>query len=315
MEPLVLLMGPTAVGKTALSLPLAQALQAEILNIDSRQLYRNMDIGTAKPTPVQQAQVPHHLLDLLAPDQPSNAAQFLCAARRALADVQQRGKRALIVASGGLYLQAVLFGLMPAPAAHEPLRRALHTYADRHGTPALHRRLQHLDPEAARHYHPHDRVRLVRALEVTYLTGVPFSEHRRHHQGQEPLYPYVAVALTRERTELYERIAARTEAMLAAGWLAEVERLRAQGYPRTCAALNSLGYRELLAYVEGQISWDEALAAINKATRHLAKRQLTWLRKFPHLSWINLSTLDEDTAVACILERLQRPTYAARKEA
>jgi tRNA dimethylallyltransferase len=315
MEPLVLLMGPTAVGKTALSLPLAQALQAEILNVDSRQLYRGMDIGTAKPTPAQQAQVPHHLLDLLAPDQPSNAAQFLDAARRALTDVQQRGKRALIVASGGLYLQAVLYGLMPVPSAHEPLRRALHTYADQHGTLALHQRLQRLDPEAARHYHPHDRVRLVRALEVTYLTGEPFSEHRRRHRAQKPLYPYVAVALTREQTDLYARIAARIEAMLEAGWLTEVERLRGQGYTRTCAALNSLGYRELLAYVEGHTPWEETLAAINKATRHLAKRQLTWLRKFPHLFWINLSILDENTAIACILKRLQHPAGAEGTEA
>ena len=311
MEPLVLLMGPTAVGKTALSLPIAHALQAEILNVDSRQLYRGMDIGTAKPTPMQQARVPHHLLDLLSPDQPSNAAQFLCAARRALNAVQQRGKRVLIVAGGGLYVQALLYGLMPAPSAHEPLRRVLHTYAEQHGTPALHRYLQRLDPATASRYHPHDRVRLVRALEVTYLTGKPFSEHCRRHQDQGALYPYVAVALSRERAELYARIAARTEAMLAAGWLTEVERLRAQGYTHTCTAMNSLGYRELLAYLDGQQSWDETLAAINQATCRLAKRQLTWLRKFPHLSWVNLSTLNEDTAVACILDRLQRSTCAA----
>jgi tRNA dimethylallyltransferase len=214
----------------------------------------------------------------------------------------------LIVAGSGLYLQALLYGLMTAPGAHEPLRRALHAYADRYGTPALHQQLWHVDPEAAAVYHPHDRVRLVRALEVTYLTGEPFSAHRRRHQCQGPLYPYVAVALTRERPELYQRIAARTEAMLAAGWLAEVARLRACGYSRACAAMNSLGYRALLAYLDGQSSWDEMRETINQATRQLAKRQLTWLRKLPSLSWVNLSTLDEDTAVAHILNRLQQPT-------
>jgi tRNA dimethylallyltransferase len=308
MEPLAILMGPTAVGKTALSLPIAQALRAEILNVDSRQLYRFMDIGTAKPTAVQRAQVPHHLLDLLSPDQPVNAAQFLHAARRALEDIHRRGKRILIVAGSGLYLQALLYGLMPAPGAHTPLRQALHAYAERYGTPALHRQLWHVDPEAAAVYHPHDRVRLVRALEVTYLTGEPFSAHRRRHQQQGPLYPYVAVALTRERPELYQRIATRTEAMLAAGWLAEVEQLRARGYSRACAAMNSLGYRALLAYLDGEGSWDKTRETINQATRQLAKRQLTWLRKLPSISWVNLSTLDEDTAVAHILDRLQQPT-------
>jgi len=304
-EPFVVLVGPTAVGKTALSLPIAQALDAEIVNVDSRQLYRHMDIGTAKPSAVQQAQVPHHLLDLLLPNQQSSAAQFLTVARQVLDNLRQRGKRALIVAGSGLYLQALLYGLMPVPTAYEPLRRALHIYADRRGTPALHRRLQHVDPVAASFYHPHDRVRLVRALEVTYLTGEPFSLHRQRHQGQEPLLPYMGLALTRERADLYARITARTDAMLAAGWVAEVERLVGWGYTRECAAMNSLGYRELLAYVAGEMGWHETVTAIKKATCHLAKRQLTWFRKMAHLHWFNLSACDEPTAVATIVTHLQ----------
>ena len=304
-EPYVVLVGPTAVGKTALSLPIAQALDAEIVNVDSRQLYRHMDIGTAKPSAAQQAQVPHHLLDLLLPNQQSSAAQFLTVARQVLDNLRQRGKRALIVAGSGLYLQALLYGLMPVPTAYGPLRRALHMYADRCGTPALHRRLQHVDPVAASFYHPHDRVRLVRALEVTYLTGEPFSLHRQRHQGQEPLLPYIGLALTRERADLYTRITARTDAMLAAGWVAEVERLVGWGYTRECAAMNSLGYRELLAYVAGEIGWHETVTAIKKATCHLAKRQLTWFRKMAHLHWFNLSTYDEPTAVTTIVTHLQ----------
>ncbi len=307
MEPLAILAGPTAVGKTALSLPVAQALQAEVLNVDSRQLYRYMDIGTAKPTPYQRTQVPHHLLDLLLPHQRSNAAQFAMAAGQALDDIHQRGKRALIVAGSGLYLQAILYGLMPAPAAHEPLRQVLRAQAERYGAPVLHHWLQRLDPDAAATYHPHDRIRLVRALEVIFLTGETFSARRRRHQRQGPLYPYVAIGLTRERADLDARIATRTNAMLTAGWLAEVETLVAQGYTRACSAMNSLGYRELLDYLDGQAAWPDTVHAIIKATRLLAKRQHTWFRKWPRLSWLNLSHLDEQTAIAHILDLLQLP--------
>ena len=140
---------------------------------------------------------------------------------------------------------------------------------------------------------------------MTYLTGEPFSLHRYRHQGQEPLFSYVGVGLTRERADLYARITARTDAMLAAGWLAEVERLVGWGYTRACAAMNSLGYRELLAYVAGEMGWDETVAAIKKATCHLAKRQLTWFRKMAHVHWFNLSAMDEQRAVATLVQHLQ----------
>ncbi len=309
MEPLTILVGPTAVGKTAVSISVAQQLRAEILNVDSRQLYRHMPIGTATPTTSEQARVRHHLLDLLSPDQTSSAAEFVQAAEQALLDVRQRGRHPLIVAGSGLYLQALLYGLMPVPAAHLPLREVLHAYADRHGTLALHRWLQRLDPVAAADYHPRDRIRIVRSIEITTLTGVPFSTHRQRHRQQGARYPYVAVGLTRCRAELDQRIAARTEAMLAAGWLAEVEALLARGYDRSSHAMNSLGYRELLAYLDGQSSWPETVQAIVKSTRQFAKRQLTWFRKLPHITWLNLSGLEERTAVARILEQVQRTSH------
>jgi len=306
-EPLAVIVGPTAVGKTALSLPVARLLDAEILNIDSRQLYRYMDIGTAKPTFEQRTQVTHHLLDVLSPHQKSTAAQFVAMARAVLDDVRRRQKRVLLVAGSGLYLRALLYGLMPVPAADDALRRELQAYAEQYGTPALHRRLAHVDPVAASSYHPHDRVRLIRALEVTYLTGEPFSCHQQRHQRQAMVYPYVGVALTRERSELYRRIADRTDAMLAAGWVEEVKTLLAQGYTPECAAMNSLGYRELLAYVAGKADWPTTVARIQQATRRLAKRQLTWFRKFPGLRWLDLSGVDEHTAVRRIVDGL-RPT-------
>jgi tRNA dimethylallyltransferase len=301
IKPLVVLVGPTAVGKTALSLPLAQALQAEIVCVDSRQLYRFMDIGTAKPTSAEQRVVPHHLLDILSPHQQSTAAQFLVAAREVLHDLQRRGKRALLVAGSGLYLRAILYGLMPAPAADESLRQELHAYAEQYGPPALHHRLQQLDPVAAGQYHPHDRLRVVRALEVTLLTGEPFSVHQARHQRQGPVYPYIGIALTRERDELYRRIAERTDAMLAAGWLDEVCNLVAQEYTLASPALDSLGYRELLRFLAGCTPWSAAVEAIKRETRRFAKRQLTWFRKFPQLHWVNLSVMSEDAAIARIL--------------
>lgn len=300
-KPLVVLVGPTAVGKTALSLPLARALGAEIVCVDSRQLYQFMDIGTAKPTPFEQREVPHHLLDRLLPNQKSTAAEFVVAAGAVLRDLQQRGKRALLVVGSGLYLRALLYGLMPAPAADESLRQELYAYADRYGPLALHEWLQQLDPQAAYQYHPHDRMRLVRALEVTLLTGEPFSVHQSRHQ-QRAVYPYVGIALSREREELYRRIGDRTDAMLAAGWLDEVAALVARGYSHTSPALNSLGYREILQFLAGGITWPAAVEAIKRETRRFAKRQLTWYKKFPHLHWLNLSVTDGEAAMAYILK-------------
>lgn len=310
-EPLAILAGPTAVGKTALSLPVAEALQAEIVNVDSRQLYRYMDIGTAKPSPGQRTHIPHHGLDLLFPHEKSTAAHFLTAAQRAIEDIQQRGKRVLIVAGSGLYLQALLYGLMPAPPACVPLRRLLQRYADGHGNEALYRRLQVVDPVAAASYHPHDRTRLIRALEVTYLTGLPFSQHRACHQAQPSVVPHVGLVLTRERAELYERIAARTDAMLTAGWLTEVKTLLRRGYTRECLAMDSLGYRELTAYLAGERDWPTTVAMIKQATRHLAKRQLTWFRKMPHFVWLNLSDLPDQEAIVHIVRQVQSPGASA----
>ena len=194
---------------------------------------------------------------------------------------------------------------MPVPPANAPLRAELCAYADRHGEAALHTLLRRVDPAAAVTYHVHDRVRVVRALEVTYLTGVPFSEHCSRHQAREPLYPYVGIALTRDRAELYARIGERTDSMIAAGWLAEVETLVARGYTETCAAMNSLGYRELLGYLAGRTGWQATVDAIKQATRRFAKRQLTWFSKLPDLTWYNLTRVDESTVMAEIVKTLR----------
>jgi tRNA dimethylallyltransferase len=194
---------------------------------------------------------------------------------------------------------------MPAPAACPQLRQELSAYADRYGTPALYERLRQLDPLAAQQYHPHDRVRLVRALEITHLTGEPFSSHQRRHQSHLPVHPYIGIAVTRQREDLYARINQRTDAMLAAGWLQEVATLQAHGYTHESTAMHSLGYRELLTYLAGQTTWAETVAAIKRHTRRFAKRQLTWFRKFPLHHWLNLSELGDEAAVPAILRLLQ----------
>ena len=305
VDPLIVVAGPTAVGKTALSLSLAKAVRAEIVNIDSRQMYRHMDIGTAKPTPSQQAEVPHHLLDVLPPDQQLTAAECQKLARQAIHDIRQRQRRVVVVAGSGLYLQALLYGLMPAPAANPSLRAELRRYAGRHGDAALHALLRKADPAYAVACHVRDRVRVVRALEVTFLTGVPFSEHCAHHRASEPFCPYVGVVLTRDRADLYDRIGQRTDAMLGAGWLAEVQTLLARGYTESCAAMNGLGYRELLSYLAGGKGWQETVAAIKQATRRLAKRQLTWFCRMQDLARYNISGQTEEAAVAQMLGRLR----------
>ena len=305
VDPLVVLVGPTAVGKTVLSLRLANAIHAEIVNIDSRQMYRYMDIGTAKPTPSQQAEVPHHLLDVLPPDQPVTAADCQKLARQAIDDIRQRQRRVVIVAGSGLYLQALLYGLMPVPPANPSLRAELRRYSERHGDAALHALLHKADPTYAAACHRRDHVRVVRALEVTFLTGVPFSEHCSRHRASEPFCPYVGIALTRRRPDLYDRIGQRTDAMLGAGWLEEVQTLMAQGYTESCAAMNGLGYRELLSYLAGGRDWQETVEAIKLATRRLAKRQLTWFCRMQDLTWYNLSGADENVVVAEILDRLR----------
>ena len=297
--------GPTAVGKTALSLRLAKAVGAEIVNIDSRQMYRYLDIGTAKPTPAQQAEVPHHLLDVLPPDQPLTAAACARRARQAIDDIRRRRRRVVVVAGSGLYLQALLYGLMPAPPANPSLRAELRRYAERHGDAALHGLLCNADPVYAAACHVRDRVRVVRALEVTFLTGVPFSVHCARHRAGAPFCPYVGVALTRDRADLYDRIGQRTDAMLGAGWLAEVQALLAQGYTESCAAMNGLGYRELVSYLSGAKGWPETVAAIKQATRRLAKRQLTWFGRMQGLAGYNISGQAEAAVVADILGRLR----------
>jgi tRNA dimethylallyltransferase len=287
--------GATAVGKTAVALALAAALQAEIVNADSLQVYRELDIGTAKPSLAERARVPHHLIDVADPPESYDAARFCREGRTVLDDLTRRGVPPLVVGGTGLYLRALLGGLFaegePAPGVRQRVRQELASL----GLPVLYRRLMHLDPATAARLHPHDTYRIVRALEVMAATGKPLSEFIEAHRFQDAPYEVLKLGLMLPREELYRRIDLRVEVMLEAGWLDEIEGLLRR-YPPDVKPLQALGYRHLINYLTGRWSWDEALTLLARDTRRYAKRQLTWFSSDPAVRWFHPGQVEEMAA-------------------
>ena len=290
---IIALVGPTGVGKTELALQVAERLGAEIVNADSRQVYRYLDIGSAKPTPAQRALVPHHLLDVVDPDEPFDSARYRELALQAVADIQARQRAVLLVGGTGLYLKVLMGGLFPGPARDAELRRQLE--AEEAATPGLlHRRLQQLDPAAARRLHPHDHVRVVRALEVALLTHRPISAWQAAHAFGDHRLRIIPIGLTLERGLLYERINARCRAMTDAGLIDEVRGLWQRGFGPDLPPLRSIGYAEVGAFLRSEMTLEAALEHMARATRHLAKRQLTWFRATPGLRWLDAGSSAEE---------------------
>ena len=300
---LLCLLGPTAVGKTEIAIQLAQRLNAEIVSVDSRQIYRQMDIGTAKPTPEEQQAARHHLIDCVNISQPFSVADYQSLADAAIADIQNRGKQVLLVGGAGLYFRAIVDGLFEGPGADPSLRERLETEAAQRGVNTLHERLRTCDPEAAERIHPNNLVRVIRALEVYELTGVPMSEHQQQWQQENQRYPFTAFCLTLPRALLYQRIEQRVDVMLANGLVAEVESLLAAGYTRDSIALRSFGYKELIAYLDDECTYLEAVEQLKQNTRRFAKRQLTWFRKDTRIEWIDRNSTPD--VVARLLEKIE----------
>ena len=282
---LVCLIGPTASGKSALGLALAERLGAEIVSADSRQVYRGLDVGTAKPTAAEQARVPHHAIDVAEPDEPFDAARFRALATDAIGAAQARGRPVLVVGGTGLWVRVLLRGLCPAPPAAPALRGVLRAWAAREGGPALHRRLAFVDPAAAARIHPRDAVRIVRALEVALASGRRLSAWQAAHGFGDAPWDALLVGLALPASTLDARIAARARQMLAAGFLEEVEALVARGLPPAAPAWKTVGYPEMRACVEGRCDAEAALAAAVLATRRFARRQRTWFRTEPGVCW------------------------------
>lgn len=294
--------GPTASGKSAVALQAAQRLRAEIVNADSRQIYRGLDIGSAKPSEEERRLVPHHLYDVADPDELFDCARYRRLALQAIAEVRGRGRLPLVVGGTGLYLRVLRGGLFEGPPRDPALRAELEA-AERRSPGYLHRTVTRVDPGAARRLHPRDRVRLVRALEVYLCTGTPLSEWQRRHGFSTGLrMPLFVIGL--DRSALYERIRRRCREMLRDGLIDEVKRLRARWSGSPAPALDSIGYREVGRYLDGACTLGEALAEMDRATRRLAKRQRTWFRRERDVQWLDGSLGPGDLA-AIVAELLR----------
>jgi len=269
----------------------------EIINADSQQVYRYLDIGTSKPTPAEQKRVPHHLLSIVNPDEEFSAAQFKERARRAVSDISSRGLLPLVVGGTGLYIRALTRGLFLAPAKSEELRAQLRQMEEREGKESLYRQLQEQDPLSARRINPHDTLRIIRALEVLHLTGVPISRHQQAHAFDDAPYEVLKIGLMRERTELYRRIDERVGQMIGVGLADEVRALLAAGYASSLKSLQSIGYKQMAAFIQGCLTREEAVQQMKRDTRRLAKRQLTWFRHDPDIAWIMLPEALQEAAV------------------
>lgn len=292
MKPLIIICGPTAVGKSALAVKLARFLNGEIISADSQQVYRGVDIGTGKLPAIERAGIPHHLMDVVEPNDSFDAGQFVKLADAAIADVTARGKRVIVVGGTGLYLKALMYGLVKTVTRDDAYRAELNARIDRDGIETLYAELQKVDPQKAAELMPRDKTRIVRALEVFHLTGQPMSQVQAGHGFAEARYPAVWVGLTRPRAELVDAIHKRVDHMLATGWIDEVRGLMAH-YGRAIAPFSAVGYREIADFLEGKFSESMMRDMIYTATRQYSKRQMTWFRSNPKIAWFSPTDMEE----------------------
>ena len=289
-QPLIIIAGPTAVGKTALSVALAKRIGGEVISADSMQVYRGMDIGTAKVTEEETCGVPHHMIDVLDPKEPFNVMTFRSMVKDLIRDVSSRGRVPVLVGGTGFYIQSVLYDVQfEEDASSEELRRTLEREAALQGAERMHERLKALDPEAAEAIHPNNIKRVVRALEYSLSTGRKISDHNREQRQRSSPYQFLFYVLTMDRAALYRRIDMRVDQMMEQGLLEEVKRLRDEGVTSDMVSMQGLGYRQIFDYLEGIATLEEAVERIKKETRHFAKRQLTWFRREPEARWIKVS--------------------------
>lgn len=288
MKPkLLVIVGPTAVGKTRLSVRLAKRFHGEIISGDSMQVYRGMDIGTAKIMPGEMEEIPHHLINICEPDQLFSVQEYQQLAREKITEITERGQLPMLVGGTGLYIESVVHDYdMPYVKENTALRKELKEMAQREGKEVLHQRLKNVDPVQAGKLHPNDTRRVIRALEVYHLTGKPFSELKR--KGTSP-FNTLWIGLTMPRELLYERINQRVDNMIAAGLVDEVKQLWSKGYRLHLTSMQAIGYKEIMNYLEGDISFDEAVQMIKQGSRKYAKRQLSWFRRLSEIHWFDIT--------------------------
>ncbi|MBO8127218.1 MAG: tRNA (adenosine(37)-N6)-dimethylallyltransferase MiaA [Firmicutes bacterium] len=287
---LLIIVGPTAVGKTATSLEVARLVDGEIISADSMQVYRGMDIGTSKVTPEEAQGIRHYLIDVRDPGEPFSVAQYVQLADEAIAEIQARGKTPVVVGGTGLYIRALVDGLLfEDSGANHSLRKELQEYAAEHGRKALHRRLAEIDPESAERIHPNDLRRVVRALEVYYTTGETMSQKIAKSKLAPPRYQGEFYGLYAPRDLLYARINQRVNQMVASGLVWEVMQLLAKGFTSYLTSNQAIGYKEIVQYLSGEMTFKEAVDDLKKATRNYAKRQLSWFRADPRIHWYDVT--------------------------
>jgi len=306
-RPMIVLTGPTAVGKTKLSLALARAVGGEILSADSMQVYRHMDIGTAKISGEETQGIPHHMIDICEPWEPFNVFIFKKKCEECLAGIYDRGHIPLVVGGTGFYIQALLRDIdFTENEEDSGYRAALERLADEEGAAALHEMLRRVDPDSACAIHPNNKKRVIRALEYYHLTGEPISGHNERERQKASAYASCYFVLNDEREKLYRQIDRRVDKMLQSGLVEEVKKLREMGCRKEMVSMQGLGYKEILAFLEGELSYGEAVESLKRDTRHFAKRQLTWFRREAEVIWVNKNAFayDEDKILSYMLERI-----------
>lgn len=303
-QPLIVLTGPTAVGKTKLSIALAKAVGGEIISADSMQVYRGMDIGSAKITNAQMQGIKHYLIDVLNPDEEFNVVKFKDMAKDALAKIYAKGKIPIVTGGTGFYIQALLYDIdFKENPDGAKIRQRLEQEEREKGPGHLHLLLQKADPQAAKDIHANNIKRVIRALEYYYQTGARISDHNRQERAKESPYQFFYYVLNTDRTILYERIDQRVDEMLEAGLVREVEALRQQGFHAGMVSMQGLGYKEMLRFLDGEITLAQAADQIKQGTRHFAKRQLTWFKREREVRWLYLPDFGND--MDRVLERMQ----------
>ncbi|MBQ3392065.1 MAG: tRNA (adenosine(37)-N6)-dimethylallyltransferase MiaA [Lachnospiraceae bacterium] len=311
MDNMMIIAGPTATGKSAAAVALAKRMNGEVISADSMQVYRGMDIGSAKITEEEMQGVPHHLVDIIEPEETWNVVLFQERAKKAAQDILGRGRLPIVAGGTGFYIQALLYDIAFTDAGEDTAyRQALTRYAAEHGAEALHDMLRKEDPESAEAIHPNNIKRVIRALEYRRESGTAISAHNTAQRQRQAAYRAILFVLTMDRARLYERIDARVDRMVEEGLVEEVARLRERGLTARDVSMQGIGYRQILQALDGEISMEEAVRIVKRDTRHFAKRQLTWFKREPDAVWIDIGAYKDTEAMLDHMESLARGVFA-----
>ena len=316
-KPLIILTGPTAVGKTALSVKLAKVINGSIISADSMQVYRGMDIGSAKVTKEEMDGIKHYLIDVLEPDEEFHVVRFQQMAKEAMAEIYQEGKIPILTGGTGFYIQSVLYDIdFTSQQEDIAYRERLEQLAKEQGNEALHAMLQEVDPVSAEKIHANNVKRVIRALEFYEKTGMPISEHNEKEAAKESPYTFCYFVLNDDRQRLYDRIELRIDQMLEQGLVDEVRKLKEKGYHKEMVSMQGLGYKEILAWLDGEISYEEAVYILKRDTRHFAKRQLTWFRREKDVIWVDKDKFnyDDDRILSFMTAKIDKLTGGILKD-